>query len=76
MTPKEIANNFNLVFGLDFHDFYDVEEWKTEKTIKLDIWKFEEWFNERFPNEREMPLYKRIEYQYGMKALQFIKEII
>lgn len=76
MTPKEISQTFSETFGLDFHNFYDTEEWKTEKSIRLDIWKFEEWFNTRFPNEREQPLYKRIENEYGHKALDFIKEII
>ena len=76
MTPKEISNKFTEIFSLDFHDFYDIEEWKSEKAIKLDIWKFEEWFNNRFPHERELPLYSRIENEYGRNALQFVKDII
>lgn len=76
MEPKEIAIQFNETFGLDFHDFYDVDAWKLTKQIYLDIWKFEEWFNAKFPNEREMPLKARIEYQYGANAAKFISEII
>lgn len=76
MTPKEISQKFTDIFGLDFHDFYDVDAWKNDREIKLDIWKFEAWFNARFPDGRENPLFQRIAYEYGDNTFDFIKEII
>lgn len=76
MTPKEISNKFTEIFGLDFHDYYDEAAWRTKKVIKLDIWKFEAWFVSRFPNINNTPLYKKLEYQYGSSALEFVKSIV
>lgn len=76
MTPKEISARFTEIFGLDFHDFYDKDAWVATKGIYLDIWKFEEWFNTNFPDDREKSLKERIEYQYGENAAKFINDII
>lgn len=75
MTPKEIAATFQETFGLDFHDFYDVESWRTEKEIKLDMFKFDEWLTKSFGGD-DRSLKERIEYQYGHKAAEFILSIL
>lgn len=76
MTPKEMAERFQLTFGLDFHDFYDVGSWKNERIIRLDMFKLDEWFDKTYGSEQLPSLRDKIINHFGEEAAEFAFSIL